>query len=142
MKDIVLALIAIIPTLATTLSTIYLNRQRKNDRRDQEKRDARADAKSSIQNMITQDIIRAEVLGKMPENRTDIEDEYTIYHKNGGNGKITRQVAEYTEWYDQFKPSKDNPKMVDGERSALPKNLCLNVDAKTAQRIQQILDND
>lgn len=113
MKDIVLAFIAIIPTTATALSTIYLNRQRHNDRKEQERRDARSDAKSSIQNMITQDIIRAEVLGKMPENRTDIEDEYTIYHANGGNGKITRQVNEYTLWYDQFRPSKNNPKKID-----------------------------
>ena len=85
----------------------------KNDKKEQERRDARSDAKSSIQNMITQDIIRAEVLGKMPENRTDIEDEYTIYHANGGNGKITRQVNEYTLWYDQFRPSKNNPKKID-----------------------------
>ena len=113
MKDIVLAFIAIIPTTATALSTIYLNRQRHSDKKEQERRDARSDAKSSIQNMITQDIIRAEVLGKMPENRTDIEDEYTIYHANGGNGKITRQVNEYTLWYDQFRPSKDNPKKID-----------------------------
>ena len=141
MKEIVLALIAIIPTTATALSTIYLNRQRKNDRDDQEKRDARADAKSSIQNMITQDIIRAEVLGKMPENRTDIEDEYTIYHKNGGNGKITRQVAEYMEWYDQFKPSKDDPTLVDGKYDALPKNVCLMVDKNTAKKIQQMIQS-
>lgn len=113
MKDIVLAFIAIIPTTATALSTIYLNRQRHNDKKEQERRDARSDAKSSIQNMITQDIIRAEVLGKMPENRTDIEDEYTIYHSNGGNGKITRQVNEYTLWYNQFRPSKNNPKKID-----------------------------
>ena len=113
MKDIVLAFIAIIPTTATALSTIYLNRQRHNDKKEQERRDARSDAKSSIQNIITQDIIRAEVLGKMPENRTDIEDEYTIYHANGGNGKITRQVNEYTLWYDQFRPSKNNPKKID-----------------------------
>lgn len=139
MKDIVLALIAIIPTTATALSTIYLNRQRATDKKEQEKRDARADAKSSIQNMITQDILRAEVLGKMPENRTDIEDEYTVYHANGGNGKITRQVREYQVWYDQFKPSKDDPTRVDGDRQALPKSLCLNVDAKTAERIQTML---
>lgn len=106
MKEIVLALIAIIPTTATALSTIYLNRQRHNDRKDQESRDARSDAKSSIQNMITEDIIRAEVLGKMPENMCDIEDEYTIYHANGGNGKITRKVKEYKAWYAQFSPEK------------------------------------
>ena len=89
--------------------------------------------------MITQDILRAEVLGKMPENRTDIEDEYTVYHNNGGNGKITRQVNEYYAWYDQFTPSKDDPKKIDGEIPALPKNICLNVDAKTAERIQTML---
>lgn len=113
MKDIVLAFIAIIPTTATALSTIYLNRQRHNDKKEQERRDARSDAKSSIQNMITEDIIRAEVLGKMPENMCDIEDEYTIYHANGGNGKITRKVKEYKAWYDQFRPSKNNPKKID-----------------------------
>lgn len=141
MKEIVLALIAIIPTTATALSTIYLNRRRQNDRDEQEKRDARADAKSSIQNMITQDIIRAEVLGKMPENRTDIEDEYTVYHKNGGNGKITRQVAEYMDWYNQFKPSKDDPTLVDGKHDALPKNVCLMVDKNTAKKIQKMIQN-
>ena len=141
MKEIVLAFIAIIPTTATALSTIYLNRQRQNDRNEQEKRDARADAKSSIQNMITQDIIRAEVLGKMPENRTDIEDEYTVYHQNGGNGKITRQVSEYMDWYNQFKPSKDNPKLVDGKHDTLSKNVCLMVDKKTAKQIQQIMES-
>lgn len=141
MKEIVLALIAIIPTTATALSTVYLNRRRQNDRYEQEKRDARADAKSSIQNMITQDIIRAEVLGKMPENRTDIEDEYTIYHQNCGNGKITRQVSEYFEWYKQFKPSKNDPKLVDSKQGTLSKNVCLMVDKKTAKQIQQIMDS-
>ena len=139
MKEIVLALITIIPTTATALSTIYLNRQRANDKKAQERRDARSDAKSSIQNMIMEDVIRAEVLGKMPENRTDIEDEYTVYHANGGNGKITRKVEEYKKWYDQFKPSKDDPKQIDGKQQPLLKNVCLNVDAKTAARIQKMV---
>lgn len=141
MKDIVLALIAIIPTTATALSTIYLNKQRHIDRKDQEQRDARSDAKSSIQNMIMEDVIRAEVLGKMPENRTDIEDEYSVYHANGGNGKITRKVNEYKKWYDQFKPSKDDPKQIDGKHDALPKNVCLMVDKNTAKKIQQMIQN-
>ena len=140
MKEIILALIAIIPTTATALSTVYLNRQRHNDKREQERRDARSDAKSSIQNMITQDIIRAEVLGKMPENRTDIEDEYTIYHNNGGNGKITRQVAEYSAWYNQFKPSKNNPKKVDASTREFPENYCVRIDGETAQKVRQIID--
>lgn len=140
MKEIILALIAIIPTTATALSTVYLNRQRANDKEAQERRDARSDAKSSIQNMITQDIIRAEVLGKMPENHTDIEDEYTIYHNNGGNGKITRQVAEYSAWYSQFKPSKNNPKKVDASTREFPENYCVRVDGETAQKVRQMID--
>lgn len=140
MKDVVIALIAIIPTTATALSTFYLKYEQIKTKKEQEKRDARSDAKSSIQNMITQDIIRAEVLGKMPENLTDIEDEYTIYHANGGNGKITRQFNEYKDWYAQFKPSKDDPTLVSGRHDALPKNVCLMVDKQTAKKIQQIMD--
>ena len=140
MKDIVLALIAIIPTTATALSTIYLNRQRANDRKSQEKRDARSDAKSSIQNMIMEDVIRAEVLGKMPENRTDIEDEYSIYHANGGNGKITRKVNEYKKWYDGFNPSKNNPKRVDASTREYPENYCVRIDGETAQKVRQVID--
>lgn len=140
MKEIVLALIAIIPTTATALSTIYLNRQRHNDKHEQEKRDARSDAKSSIQNMITQDVIRAEILGKMPENLTDIEDEYTIYHENGGNGKITRQVCEYKEWYAQFKPSKNNPNKIDASTREYPENYCVRIDGETAQKVRQVID--
>lgn len=49
--------------------------------------------------MITQDIIRVELLGKLPENKDNIETEYENYHKNGGNGTITRQVTEYNNWY-------------------------------------------
>lgn len=56
-------------------------------------------AKSSIQNMITQDIIRAEILHKMPENRDNIEADYVIYHESGGNSTLTRQYVEYLDWY-------------------------------------------
>ncbi len=141
MKDVIIALIAIVPTTATALSTFYLKHEQLKLKREQEQRDARSDAKSSIQNMITQDIIRAEVLGKMPENRTDIEDEYSVYHKNGGNGKITRQVNEYYDWYNQFKPSRDDPKKIDCARMPLPENVCLNVDKNTAKKIQEMLTN-
>lgn len=139
MKEIILALIAIIPTTATAASTIYLNYQRKSDRKSQEKRDARAEAKTSIQNMITQDIIRAEILGRMPENRTDIEDEYAIYHANGGNGQITRQVMEYYDWIDQFKPSKDNPHLVSQKSRSLEDHVFVSLDRDTAQQIKKVI---
>lgn len=139
MKDIVLALIAIIPTMATVLSTFYLKREQLKMKKEQQRTANRADAKSSIQNMITQDIIRAEVLGKMPENRTDIEDEYTVYHNNGGNGKITRQVNEYKNWYEQFRPSKNNPRNIDPAIRKYP-SACINIDEETARKIRQFID--
>ena len=100
--SIILGLIAAIPTTATVISTIWMNSQRRKDKEEQRKLAEKNAAKSSIENMITQDIIRAEVLHKLPENLTDIEDEYNDYARNGGNGKITRKVAEYKEWYRRF----------------------------------------
>lgn len=97
--EIILALIATIPTTATALSTAWLNSQRRKDKEDSIRIAEKNAAKSSIQNMITQDIIRVELLGKLPENKDNIETEYENYHKNGGNGTITRQVAEYNNWY-------------------------------------------
>lgn len=84
--------------------------------------------------------MRAEVLGKMPENRTDIEDEYSVYHANGGNGKITRKVNEYKKWYDQFKPSKNNPKKIDALTREYPENYCVRIDGETAQKVRQVID--
>lgn len=110
MKDqafqVLLALIAIFPATTTIVVSIIQDRHRKADKYEQQKRDERNAAKSSIQNMITQDIIRAEILGRIPENRDNIEDEYDVYHKNGGNGTITRQVEEYRDWIEQFRAAK------------------------------------
>ena len=98
---------AIIPTTITAIATtfvaisnIYMNSQRKKDR-DEAKRLAQMNAaKSSIQNMITQDIIWAELLGKMPTNRDRIDNEYKTYTKKGGNGSLARQYDEYCKWFD------------------------------------------
>lgn len=103
---IILAVITIVPTMTTIIASIYQNSQRRKDKEEQRRRDERNSAKSSIQNMITQDIIRAELLHKMPENRDNIEEEYTRYHAAGGNSTITRQVLEYNAWIEQFKPQK------------------------------------
>lgn len=99
MHDIILGLIATVPTTATAVSTVYLNSQRKKDKAAMRRAADRNAAKSSIQNMITQDIIRVELLGKLPENKDAIEKEYENYHKLGGNGTITRQVHDYDSWY-------------------------------------------
>lgn len=98
-QEIIIALIAAIPTTATAVSTVYLNSKRKKDKDEAKKLAEKNASKTSIQNMITQDIIRVELLGKLPENKDNIECEYENYHNCGGNGTITRQVAEYNNWY-------------------------------------------
>lgn len=97
--ELITAIVAAIPTTATAVSTVWLNSQRRKDREEAIRIAEKNASKNSIQNMITQDIIRVELLGKLPENKDNIETEYENYHKNGGNGTITRQVAEYNNWY-------------------------------------------
>ena len=86
-------------TVIVAVSNLYMNSQRKKDKEEAREMAERNAAKSSIQNMITHDIIRAEILKKMPENRDNIEKEYSAYRQAGGNGIVTRQVDEYCEWY-------------------------------------------
>lgn len=130
--QILIAAIAAIPTTATALSTVYLNSKRLKDREEAIKRDKeqkklamRNASKASIQNMITQDIIRVELLGKLPENKDNIEAEYESYHENGGNGTVTRQVAEYNAWYNKkeicmrcaVEVEREKPKKLDKKKS-------------------------
>lgn len=130
--QILIAAIAAIPTTATALSTVYLNSKRLKDREEAIKRDKeqkklamRNASKASIQNMITQDIIRVELLGKLPENKDNIEAEYESYHENGGNGTVTRQVAEYNAWYNKkeicmrcaVEVEREKPKKLDKNKS-------------------------
>lgn len=96
---IVTTSITAVATVFVALSNIYMNSQRKKDKEEAKRIAEKNAAKSSIQNMIMQDIIRAELLKKMPENRENIEEEYIVYHNAGGNSTITRQCAEYNEWF-------------------------------------------
>lgn len=85
MESILVALISAgIPALATIV-TYFL--QNKTNRRHQ--------AKQSILQEITEDKVGWYCDRKFPENQQRIQDEYDEYHKNGGNGTITRKVNEY-----------------------------------------------
>jgi hypothetical protein len=97
--QITVAIITAIPTLAVGVSSAWMNSQRLKDKKQMIAIAEKNASKAAIQNMITQDIIRTEILGKLPENKDNIEAEYENYHKNGGNGTITRQVDEYNNWY-------------------------------------------
>lgn len=104
---ILTASISAIASVIIAVSNIWMNSQRKKDKIEATKIAEKNSAKSSIQNMITQDIIRTEILHKMPENMEAIENEFYIYSKNGGNGTLKRQYNEYLEWY-KFQESKVN----------------------------------
>lgn len=97
--QVTVAIITAIPTLAVGVSSVWMNSQRRKDKEQMIAIAEKNASKAAIQNMITQDIIRTELLGKLPENKDNIEAEYTNYHNNGGNGTITRQVEEYNNWY-------------------------------------------
>lgn len=103
---VIVAIVTIIPTTFTVIGNLWQNRQRKIDVESQKRQAERNAAKASIENAITRDILRTEILNKMPEAYDDIMAEYDVYHNNDGNGKVTREVNEYKTWYEQFKPSK------------------------------------
>lgn len=97
---IITTTITAIATTFVALSNIYMNSQRKKDRDEAKKLAQMNAAKNSIQNMITQDIIWAEVLHKMPNNRDRIDNEYKVYIARGGNGSLARQYKEYCCWFE------------------------------------------
>jgi hypothetical protein len=111
MNDVIVSIITTsitaICTLIVALAQVWMNSQRKKDKEEAKKLSEKNAAKSSIQNMITQDIIRTELLHKMPENMEAIENEFMVYSNNGGNGTLKRQYGEYLEWY-KFQESKIN----------------------------------
>lgn len=104
---IITTTITAVASTVVAISNFYINSQRRKDKIEAKSLAEKNAAKSSIQNMITQDIIRTEILGKMPENMEAIESEFFIYSKNGGNGTLKRQYDEYIEWY-KFQEKKIN----------------------------------
>jgi len=56
-------------------------------------------AKQSILQMILEDEISVELMGKIPDNHARIVYEYDIYKKSGGNSDIDSKYKAYEEWY-------------------------------------------
>lgn len=88
---VIIALIGAIagglPTVATVITAILQDRSSKKNF-----------AKQSILNLINEDKTEA-LYGNMPVNYQNILDEYSIYHKNGGDRYITNKVDSYEKWY-------------------------------------------
>lgn len=98
---IITTTITAIATVVVAVSNIYMNSQRKKDKEEAKRMAEKNAAKSSIQNMITQDIIRTEILGKTPENYKAILEEFDDYTTNGGNSYIKGKVDDYCEWFEE-----------------------------------------
>ena len=89
---VIIALIGaggLLPTSATIIATAMQNRASR-----------RNAAKASIENKVMWDEFGWEIFGRYPTNYGEIHDEYQIYHRNGGNGDITRLVKQYDEWFE------------------------------------------
>lgn len=89
-ENIILALIGIVPTLATIVTALVQNRA-----------SSRHAAKQSIFQMILEDYM-ADLRKKTPTNYQNILNEYDTYHKNGGNSYVTEKVDEYKTWHAQW----------------------------------------
>ena len=87
-KDIIELSKVILPVLTTIVTFIYTKRA-----------SARHSAKQSVLQMIMEDQFSWEIFRKFPVNYGNIINEYEVYHKNGGNGEVTKKVDEYIEWY-------------------------------------------
>lgn len=108
--DVILALIAIVPACTTVLTSLWTNRLSKKHA-----------AKQSILQMIMEDQLSYELFGRFPQNYGDIQDEYKVYHENGGNGEVTKRVDEYNRWYydaenNLIRPGQKHVEMVTAER--------------------------
>lgn len=85
---LIAAISAGIPAIVTLITFFYQNRASK-----------KHSAKQSILQMIMEDYVLYETMKNFPTNYGRIHDEYDIYHKNGGNGEVTKKVSEYDRWF-------------------------------------------
>lgn len=90
MQDIILAFIAILPTVTTIIVGALQNRANK-----------RRSARSAITGLMVEDHVRVGE-GKAPENEQAIHEEYDIYRKAGGNSYIQSKVENYDKWHSQL----------------------------------------
>lgn len=99
--QIITTTITAVATTFVALSNIYMNSQRKKDKEEAKMLAEKNAAKNSILNLVTQDIIRVELMKKGCENYQAVLKEFDEYTKNGGNSYIKDFVYEYKLWHDK-----------------------------------------
>ena len=88
LKDIIEISKVALPVITTIITYFYTKRT-----------SVRHSAKQSILQMVMEDQFNWELFRKFPVNYGNIINEYEVYHKNGGNGEVTKRVDEYKSWY-------------------------------------------
>lgn len=99
--QIITTSITAVATTFVAISNIYMNSQRKKDKEEAKRLAEKNAAKNSILNLVTQDIIRVELLKKPAENHQAVLKEFDEYTKNGGNSYIKKTVSDYENWYEK-----------------------------------------
>lgn len=99
--QIITTTITAVATTFVALSNIYMNSQRKKDKEEAKMLAEKNAAKNSILNLVTQDIIRVELMKKGSENYQAVLKEFDEYTKNGGNSYIKDFVQDYKLWHDK-----------------------------------------
>ena len=90
MDDVLLSLIAIIPTTTTIIVGALQNRAGK-----------RRAARNAITGLIIEDHVRV-MEGKAPENEQAIHEEWDAYRSAHGNSYVESKVNSYDEWHEQL----------------------------------------
>lgn len=91
MNDVLLSLIAIIPTTTTVVVGAIQNRS-----------SVRRSSRNAITGLIIEDHVRV-AEGKAPENEQAIHEEFDVYKRAGGNSYIQGKVENYDRWHSQLK---------------------------------------
>ena len=126
-------LTVVIPTTATLIASIRQSKQAKKHA-----------AKQSILQMIMEDQLNWELFRKFPVNHGNIQDEYEVYHKNGGNGEVTKRVNEYNAWYAKNEDAMHEFKSYSCSVDIIPKCTIIddsNKDQKGGQNVEKLNNN-
>ena len=90
MMDLLIALVAVVPTVTTVIVGALQNRASK-----------RRSSRSAITGLIVEDHVRV-AEGQAPENEQAIHEEFDIYKSAGGNSYIQGKVENYDRWHTQL----------------------------------------
>lgn len=98
-NEVLVALIAIIPTMTTVITSLLGNRRNAYIQKVRDEESRRDQAKNSINLLILHDKVNWGLGRQLPTNLDNILVEMDKYENNYGNSYMHKLVNEYEEWY-------------------------------------------